>query len=480
MSPIKAAAAVVIGCIAGAPLFAGDAPAPSSNPSNNPPWWSIFQDGVLDHLEDEAMAANQDLRQAVARVTEARAQAGMTASGFYPNLSAPLLASRQRTTNTGPITVSRLVGPNPFSAATGPNLPDTFAGQALTNTYDDFQAPLVVGYEVDVFGRIRHAYGQARANAQASLADRQEIKLSLTSQVAANYFALRAADSEVAVLRSAVRLRADAEQIQERRVKGGAASDVDFLRARVEEANTEADLVDSIQERVELETALAELCGQPAGDFHVAPQPLDQVSPPAVPATIPAQAVTRRPDLVEAERRIVAAGEGIKAARAQFFPVLNVQAGYGFESSQATQLLENQSRAWSITGAINIPIFDGGRDAAGLKAARARNEEALAAYRDATLKALGEVNDALSNLRQRAAQADARRRAAEDARRVFQASQQSYSEGAMTYFEVIDAERVLLTAELSQVRTLGIRYAATVELIRATGGGFGDAPGGSQ
>jgi multidrug efflux system outer membrane protein len=474
MSPIKIAAAVVVGCIAGNPLFAAGPPEPSSSPSNHAPWWGIFQDGALDRLEEQAIQANQDLRQAVARVMEARAQAGMTASGFYPNLSVPLLASRQRTTNTGPITVSRLVGPNPFSAATSSALPDTFAGQALTNTYDDFQAPLVVGYEIDVFGRIRHAYDQARANAQASLADRQEIKLSLTSQVAANYFALRAADSEMAVLQSAVRLRADAVQIQERRVKGGAASDVDLLRARVEEANTEADLVDSIQERAELESALAELCGQPAGDFHIAPQTLDQILPPDIPATITAQLVTQRPDLVEAERRIVAAGEGVKAARAQFFPVLDVQAGYGFESSQANQLLENQSHTWSIAGAINIPIFDGGRDAAGLKAARARNEQALGAYREATLKALREVNNALSNLRQRAVQADARRRAAEDARRVFQASQQSYTQGAMTYFEVIDAQRVLLNAELSQVRTLGIRYAATVELIRATGGGFED------
>ena len=466
--------AAAIACSATVPLFAEDAPAPHSNPapSDASRWWTLFGDDALDRLEQEAIAANQDLRQAVARVMEARAEASAAASGLYPNLSAPLAASRQRTTNTGPVTTSRLIGGGLFPGLQGSALPETFAGQALANTFDDFQAPLAVNYEIDVFGRVRHAHNQARANAQASLADRQAVKLSLTAQVAANYFALRAADSEVAVLQRTVRLRTDAEQIQQQRVKGGAASDVDLLRARVEKSNTEADLIDSIQERAELENALAELCGQPASDFQVAPQPLDLIPPPAVPVTIPAQLLSQRPDLVEAERRIAAAGEGVKAARAQFFPVLSMQAEYGFESSQANQLLENQSHTWSIAGAINIPIFDGGRNKADLTMARAQDEEAIDAYRQTALTAFREVENALSNLRERALQVDARQRAAEDARRVFEASQRSYGEGAMTYFEVIDAQRVLLNAELSQVRTLAIRYAATVDLIRATGGGF--------
>jgi len=458
----------IVACCTAAPLFASDQP-----------WWGIFHDAALDRLERDALGANQDLRQAVARVMEARARASAAASGLYPVVSAPLLATRQRTTNTGPITTSRLIGSGFFPVTPGTTLPETFAGQALANTYSDFQAPLAVNYEIDVFGRVRHAYDQARANAEASLADRQAVRLSLTAQVAANYFALRAADSEVAVLQRTVGLRTDAENIQQQRVKGGAASDVDLLRARVEKSNTEADLIDSIQERAELEDALAELCGQQAGGFHVAPRPLDQDEPPAVPATVPAQLISQRPDLVEAEHRIAAAGEGVKAARAEFFPVVNVQAGYGFESSEANQLLENQSHTWSIAGAINIPIFDGGRNAADLKIARAQNEQAVDAYQQTALAAFREVENALGNLRQRARQADARRQAAEDARRVFDASQRSYTQGGMTYFEVIDAQRVLLNAELSQVRTLGIRYAATVDLIRAAGGGFGNPGGGS-
>jgi multidrug efflux system outer membrane protein len=442
---------------------AGTARAPS-------PWWTVFGDSVLNRLEDQAVSSNQDLQGAIARVAEARAVASAAAADLYPKVSAPLEASRQHTTNTGPVTTSRLIGPG-----FGTGFPTSFSGQALSNTYSDFQVPLTIGYEIDVFGRVAHARDQARANAEASLADREGVKLSLTAQVAANYFALRAADSEVAVLQRTVGVRHDAEQVQDRRVKGGTATDVDLLRARVEAATTEADLIDAVQERAELENALAELCGQSASAFHLANQPLETLAPPVVPVTIPAQLLSQRPDLVEAERRIAAANEGVKAARAQFYPAISVQGGYGFESSQDNQLLENQSHTWLIAGAINIPIFDGGRNSADLKIARARNEQAYEAYRETALKAFREVEDALSNLRQRSLQADARKRAAEDAGRVFEASQRSYTDGGLTYFEVIDSQRVLLNAELAQVRTLGNRFAATVDLIRALGGSFGDS-----
>jgi multidrug efflux system outer membrane protein len=453
------------------PEEAGSAPA---QPAAGSPWWSVFSDPVLNRLEDEAVASNQDLQGAIARVAEARAETGSVASSRYPTVSAPLSASRQHTTNTGVITTSRLIGNSFFLPAAGSTGPLQFAGQAVANTYDDYQVPLTVAYEVDIFGRVSHAYSQARANAEASLADRQGVKLSLTAQVASNYFALRGADSRLAVLGRAVELRSEAEQVLGQRVKGGTATDVDLLRAKVESENTQADLIDAQEERAELENALAVLCGQSASTFHVDPRPLEQLSPPAIPATIPAQLLAQRPDLVEAEHRITAAGEGVKAARARFYPAVTVQGGYGFESSEANQLLENQSHTWLIAGAINIPIFDGGRNSSDLKVARSRNDEAVAAYHEAALRAFREVEDALANLRQRALQAEARKRAVDDARKVFEASAKSYRDGGLTYFEVVDSQRVLLGAELAQVQTLSIRYAATVDLIRASGGGFWD------
>jgi multidrug efflux system outer membrane protein len=367
---------------------------------------------------------------------------------------------------------SRLVGASPFASALSTSSSQSFAAQALSNNFNDFQAPLAISYEVDVFGRVRHAYNQARAAAEATAAERLAVRLSLTSQVASNYFAVRAADSTVGALRRGVKLRNDAVEIQQERVNGGSASDIDLLRARVEKSNADADLAEALQERQALENSLAALCGEAAGEFHLAVQPLDAAPPPTVPASVPAQAITRRPDLMEAEKRILAAGEGVQEARAHFLPVFKTGADYGLESSQTNQLFENQSRIWTISGSISIPIFDGGRNTSDLKAAQARNEQALAAYRTATLTALREVDTALSNLRLQAVQADARNQAAADARRVFEASQKSYQQGAMSYFEVIDAERILLSAELAQARTLGSRYGATVDLVKALGGGF--------
>jgi multidrug efflux system outer membrane protein len=353
--------------------------------------------------------------------------------------------------------------------------PVAFDAQALSATYNDLQGELSLSYEIDVFGRIRHTYGEAEANARASAADRQAVQLSLTSQVAANYFALRALDSDVAILERTSRLRADEVQIQQERVKAGAANDMDLSRAQLEQANTEADLSDAIEQRAESENALAVLCGQSASDFRIAARPLDEIQPPALPAAVPAQLLTQRPDLIEARRRLIASNEGIDAARANLLPTFTIAANYGYESAQSAQLLEGQSRVWSITGGVSIPIFEGGRNVANLKAAHAQHDEAVAAYEQTALTAFEEAEDALSALRQRASQADARDRATDSARRVLDAAQKSYQQGAIDYFEVIDSQRSLLSAEVSQVQTLDARYAATIDLIRAMGGGYGGA-----
>lgn len=436
------------------------------------PWWLLFHDPTLEKLEQKAVSHNQDLRQAVMRVLEARAQASAAAAGFYPTINAPLRAGRQRLTGNGPIMRSRIVGDGFSAMGAGAAMPDSFAGQTLSDTISDFSAQIALGYEIDAFGRIRHTYGQARANAAAIEADRQSVELSLTSQVAATYFTLRAIDSQAAVLRHTLRLRTEAVQIQKERLDAGVVNDTDFFRAQAEQASTEADLAEALQQRTELENTLAVLCGEAASDFHLAEKPLEQTPPPAVPATVPAQLLTQRPDMVAAERLLIAGSEGIKSARAQFLPTIQIGANYGYESADSDLFLRDQSHAWSITGAISIPIFEGGLNKARLKAAQASHEKAFAAYRQTALVAFKDAENALSALRQRATQAEARGRVVENARHVSELTLKSYREGAINYFEVIDAQRILLNAELSQVHTLNARYNATIDLIRAIGGGY--------
>ncbi len=436
-------------------------------------WWRVFRDPTLDSLEEQALHGNQDLMRAIANIMDAREQARATAAGFFPHLSVPLQASRQRTTGNGPITESRIIGDGfPLGALGGGNVPDSFAGQALANTYNDFQSSIAASYELDVFGRIRHSYGEARANAQATEADRRAVALSLNAEVATAYFALRSIDSQIVVLKDTLELRKQALDIQKQRLDSGHASQLEVAQAEVELANTDADLAEAIRSRGGQENALAALCGQSASDFAVPSKPLTSLNPPAVPGVVPSALLRQRPDIVQAERKVAAASEGIGAAKAEFFPTFNLNGDYGTDTAYLDKALDGDSNTWSFGVSVNVPIFEGGRNAANLKAARARRDASVAVYQQITLNAFKEVEDALIDLRQRAVQAEARSRAVVSAQKVFQYSRDRYLEGAINYFDVIDSQRMLLVAQLSQVQTLNARYAATIDLIRSIGGAY--------
>jgi multidrug efflux system outer membrane protein len=463
-------------------------PAPVAATAN---WWHIFHDSTLDALEDQAIRANQDLAQSVSRIEEARQQARNAAADFFPHLDANPSAQRLRTTNTGPVLRAQLVGnAAAFAALTGGGATGAvstgpapaFASRGLAVTYDDFRAPLSLSYELDVFGRIRHQYASARASVQAAEADQRAVRLSLTGEVAADYFMLRALDSQVAVLRRTLSLRQASVHLNQERLNAGVAGPLDVARARSVLDDTQADLDEGIRQRAETENVLAALCGQIASDFRLAPDPLEDVSPPAVPPGIPADLLARRPDLAEAGRRVDAANEDIGVARARLLPTFSIQANAGFETADQEHLFDAQSRALSVLGAIDIPIFEGGRNIAGLRAARARRDEAVAQFRQTALIAFREVETALSDLRQRVAQADARRRGIADANEVLDLSQRRYLAGAVDYFDVVDAQRSLLGSELDSVQTLDGRFTATVALIRALGGGWAqdEAPAGGK
>ena len=464
--------------------FKNEQPRGRDKPRAPADWWQIFRDAPLDRLESQATHANQDLAQSISRIEEARQQTRAAAADFFPHIDANPSAERIRSTNTGPVLKAQLVGnAGVFGALTGggtasttgttkSSAPLAFSSRGLTVTYDDFRAPLSVSYELDVFGRIRHQYASARSTLQAEEADRRAVQLSLTSQVANNYFLLRALDSQVAVLRRTLSLRQSSLHLNQERLNAGVAGPLDVARARVELDDTQADLDEAVRQRAETENVLAVLCGQVASEFRIAADPLEDVAPPAVPPGIPADLLTHRPDLAEAERRLNAANEEIGVARARLLPTFNIQANAGFESADYQQVFDAQSRALAVLGTIDIPIFEGGRNIAGLREARSRRDEALAQYRGTALTAFREVETALSDVRQRVAQADARRRAIADANEVLELSQRRYLEGAVNYFDVVDAQRSLLGAELNNVQTLDGRFTATVSLIQAIGGGW--------
>lgn len=255
-------------------------------------WWEAFGDPVLNRLQEQAVAANQQLQQAVARVTEARALARVSAADLYPTVTLDPSAIRSR------LSANR---PNPTQSSS----------RSFTSTA--FLAPLDMSYEVDLWGRVRHSLEAAHAEAAARVADLQVVLLTLTADVAQTYFALRTVESQRALLDRTVNLLRESSQLVQIRFAGGIASELEVAQAETLLATTEATALSLAQQRATLEHALAVLVGVPAEDFGVPENRLD-LSPPVIPAGLPSALLERRPDVVEAEQLMVAANACIGVA----------------------------------------------------------------------------------------------------------------------------------------------------------------------
>lgn len=411
-------------------------------------WWKLFADPTLDDLVTRSLAANQDLLAAAARVEQARAAAGIARSHYWPQLAADGSITRQRALGT-----------------TGNVAPDS-----LTTTY---RAPLVASWEIDLFGRVRHLTASARAEAEATAANFESIRLALASDVAATYFSLRALDHELALVRDSVGLRRRARELAQARFTSGTAAELDVARADTELASTEAELAALANRRASLQNALAVLLGAPAPAFDLpALAAQGTATPPVVPPGLPAALLERRPDIAAAERTLAAANARIGVAKAAFFPAISLTGGAGYASAGIDGLFKADSRIWSIGPSLYLPIFQGGRNRANLERSRAAYDESVAAFRQHVLGAFREVQDALTATRLLAEQGVAQERALVAARRATVLAQTRYTAGLVSFLEVIDAQRTSLAIERSSAQLNALRLNTTVALIKALGGGW--------
>lgn len=410
-------------------------------------WWKLFSDPRLDELVASALASNQDIRAAAARVEQARAAAGIARGAYWPQLAANGSIVREQTSRTVDNTV-----------------PHT-----RTTTYS---APLTASWELDLFGRVRRLSESARAEADASVADFENVRLALTSDVAATYFTLRALDRERAILRETVAIRRRGLELVDARVRGGIGADLDRARAETELAAAEAEAVAVENRRAAVQNALAVLVGQPASSFNFpeAAQPFGL--PPVVPAGLPAELLERRPDVAAAERALAAANARIGVAKAAFFPAISLTGSAGFASGDVDRLVDSDSRVWSIGPRLYLPIFQGGRNRANLERSRAAYDEAVAVFRQQVLVAFREVQDALTAARLLAEQAVAQERALVSARRAAALAQTRYEAGFVSYLEVIEAQRTALATERASTQLAAQRLNTSVALIKALGGGW--------
>jgi len=411
-------------------------------------WWQVFGDDTLNDLEAQALNSNQNLKAAFARVNESRATARVARSEFLPNLNLAPSFTRQR-----------------YSPNQNPGF-----GNLTANS---FNMPLDLSYEVDLWGRVRRSFESARADAQASLANYYGVLLTLQSDVAMNYFSIRALDAEIATVTGTVNLRKEQVQLVRSRFDGGIGSDLDVARAETELATTEAEAASLSQRRAELENGIAILAGKNPSTFALAANTNNWApAPPEIPAGLPANLLERRPDVSEAERQLASANAHIGIAKAAFFPVLTLTGSGGFVSGDIDSLFKWDSRTWSLGPSLSLPLFAGGRNRANLQRSKAAFEESVALYRQRVLIAFGEVENSLSGIHYLNVQAEAQQRAVTNARRAADLATDRYRSGIVGYLEVVDASREALQAERANAELNGQRLIASVQLIKALGGGW--------
>ncbi len=411
-------------------------------------WWQVFNDSKLNELESQALTLNQNLKAAVARVDQARATARVARSEFLPSLNLEPSYNRQR-----------------YS----PNQDPSF-GNITANA---FSMPLDLSYEVDLWGRVRRSFESSRADAQATLANYYGVLLTLQSDVAENYFAIRALDAEIDTVSATVGLRKEQVQLVQGRFNGGIGNDLDVARAETELATTEADAASLAQRRAQLENAIAILIGNNPSTFRLVADSNEwNPRPPEIPAGLPADMLERRPDVAEAERQLASANARIGVAKAAFFPVLTLTGSGGYLSGDIDSLFKWDSRTWSLGPSLSLPIFAGGRNRASYHRSQAARDEAIAHYRQQVLVAFGEVEDSLSGIYYLATQAEAQQRAVSNARRATSLATERYRSGIVSYLEVVDASREALQSERANAELTGQRLIASVQLIKALGGGW--------
>jgi multidrug efflux system outer membrane protein len=416
-------------------------------------WWQLYADPELDRLITTASISNQTLRQAVARVDEARALARVAASFLFPTISTTPSFAHTR-----------------FSA----NRDSTITGRRVQQgvTINDWLIPFDLSYELDVWGRVRRSFESSRAQAAATASDAGLVRLTVETDVAQFYYSLRSLDAQLEILADNVAAYREQVRLLTVQLNTGLISAIVLNQAQAQLQSTLAQQRDVERGRANLEHALAILCGQPAPSFAVAANPLHESAPPVVPSGLPAQILTRRPDVAEAEQTVVALNAQIGVATADFFPRFMLTSSAGFQSANFSTLFNWQSRVASVSPSVYIPIFEGGRLRANLDATRARYQQAVAAYVNQILIAYGDVEDALTDLHALSDEVGSLREAVGAARNYLRLAQVQYRQGLTDYLLVIDAERTLLANQLSLAQAVNLQMGASIRLIKALGGGW--------
>ena len=411
------------------------------------PWWKVFKDTALQDLIRMALANNQDLALAAARVDEARAFVGIAKADLYPQISAQLDAAYGRSP-------SKQIDP-------------------LSGTSGRYAASAGLSWEIDLWGRVRNSRDAAMADLLATEDGRRAVILSLVSGVALAYVELRSLDLELEIAKSNTGTRRSTLDLFDARARRGIASDLEVSQARADLAITTAAIPETELLIAVKEHQISVLLGRAPGPIPRGSLALDEtLLPPELPLGVPAQLLGRRPDVLAAEQGVIGAGNRVGVAVANRLPTLSLSGFIGLEATTIPNLFTADAVAGTGGGSLLAPIFQGGRLSAAEDAARARLEQSIASYRKAVEQALQEVADAAISVRKLRDARLARTDQVKASTRAARLALDRYQGGVSSYFEVLDAQRRLFDAQLSLAHTQRDELASAVVLYRALGGGW--------
>jgi multidrug efflux system outer membrane protein len=415
-------------------------------------WWHLYADTTLDQLEEEALAHNSDIQVAAARVLEVRAQLGVTQADQYPAVSANVNESR---------TEYSLNGATPY--------PST-----LPRIQNSYQATLNASFELDLWGKLRRATESARADLLSAESAKETVRLTLTTQVAQQYFALVALDAQEAAIQRLLASRQERIELNRKQVEVGVISEYDLHQSEADVATVQSQLASISLARNKQETALTLLLGRSPRDVmgsevHRGNPSLPVVS---VPDGLPADLLLRRPDLRDAEQHLVSLNARIGVARAQYFPSLSLTGFAGGQSVSFSNLFSGPSRIFQFAANVSEPIFNAGRVGYLVDAAEARRDQALLQYKQAVANAFGDVRNALS------AQSAARQVLTYETTRsealasAYKQAELRFQAGIASRLELLDVERNYLQAQLNRLDAERAQRSAVADLFKALGGGW--------
>jgi len=432
------------------PAYKEPAPQATASASAGQDWWSVFNDAVLNDLEKQAITANQDIKIAVARYDQADAVRRSIHASQLPAVTATPSAGRTR------------------EAQQRPNNGNTNGHAA---TYNDFQLPINLSYEIDAWGRIRRMVQSATASQQATEADLRFVRLSVAASLATDYFNMREAETESKILQTTIVDLERGYEITDNQFRRGLISELAVRQAQTILDQTRARVEALHIQRAQSEHAIAVLLGRPVGGFSIA-ETSTLPLPPVIPAGVPADMLGRRPDIASAERSAAAASEQIGVAKATYLPQFSLTGTAGYESTNPASLLNWQNSIASLLGSAVAPIFTGGRRKASVDQAQASYRQSVAQYEKTILVAYQDVEDQLAALHYLSRQFDDENNAVADAMRAEEIANNRYNAGLVSYLDVVYAQQTLLSNQQTSTQVQSQRMMATVALIRALGGSW--------